>query len=215
MRRLLSPLFALTLVAGTAALLSACVTINVYFPAAEAKEAARAFVEQVLQPATTPAPAPATPPANGEPPKQEGSGGGGGMALDFDGWALLGIGRAEAQTPAFTTDSPAVQAIQARIEQRFDSTLRSGFAAGALGFTRDGLVAVRDAAVLPLAQRAAMNQAVADDNRDRKALYKAIAVANGHPDWEARIQATFAQQWIAGAQAGWWVQNASGQWVQK
>src|SRR5690606_13833114 len=34
-------------VAG-ALLLSACVTINVYFPAAEAKEAAREFVEKVI-----------------------------------------------------------------------------------------------------------------------------------------------------------------------
>ncbi len=214
MRRLFSPLSAFALVLGSMAVLPACVTINVYFPAAEAKEAARAFVEQVLQPgATTPAPAPTAPPASGDAPKP--AGGGGGMALRFDGWALLGIGRAEAQVPSFTTDSPAVKAIQSRIEQRFDSTLRAGFAAGALGFTRDGLVAVRDATGLPLAQRAAMNQAVAEDNRDRKALYQAIAVANGHADWEARIQATFAQQWIAGAQAGWWVQNAAGQWVQK
>ena len=30
------------------ALLSACVTINVYFPAAEAKEAAKEFVEKVI-----------------------------------------------------------------------------------------------------------------------------------------------------------------------
>ncbi len=35
-------------VAG-ALLLSACVTINVYFPAAEAKEAAKEFVEKVIQ----------------------------------------------------------------------------------------------------------------------------------------------------------------------
>ena len=31
-----------------AAALTACVTINVYFPAAEAKEAARQFVEKVI-----------------------------------------------------------------------------------------------------------------------------------------------------------------------
>ena len=31
-----------------ALLLSACVTINVYFPAAEAKEAAKEFVEKVI-----------------------------------------------------------------------------------------------------------------------------------------------------------------------
>ena len=32
----------------TAVLLTACVTINVYFPAAEAKEAAKEFVEKVI-----------------------------------------------------------------------------------------------------------------------------------------------------------------------
>ena len=47
--------------------LSACVTINVYFPAAEAQEAAREFVEKVigdeLPGGQTPAPAPAPTPA--------------------------------------------------------------------------------------------------------------------------------------------------------
>jgi uncharacterized protein YdbL (DUF1318 family) len=218
-RRSLLPLSTLALVAGTAVMLAACVTINVYFPAAEAKEAARAFVEKVIQPAAgtlAPTPAPGSVPAEpapADPPPAPAEGGG--MALQFDAWSLLGIGRAEAQAPQFTTDSPAVKAIQARIEARFDSTLRAGFTAGALGFSRDGLVAMRDAAALPLAQRAAMNQAVADDNRDRKALYQAIAAANGHPEWEAQIRSTFAQQWIAAAQAGWWVQNAAGAWVRK
>jgi hypothetical protein len=40
-------------------------------------------------------------------------------------------------------------------------------------------------------------QLVADDNRDRKALYAEIASANGHPDWEADIRSTFAERWIA------------------
>ena len=219
-RRSIRSLIILALVAGSALLLAACVTINVYFPAAEAKEAARAFVEKVIQ-SDTPA-APATPPAPTEAPAPAATpeptpspGKGGGMALRFDAWSLLGIGRAEAQSVPFTTDSPAVQAIQSRIEARFDSTLRAGFVAGALGFTKDGLVEVKDAAALPLAQRAAINQAVADDNRDRKALYQAIAVANGHPEWQAQIQATFAQQWIGAAKPGWWVQDAGGNWVRK
>ena len=98
---------------------------------------------------------------------------------------------------------------------RFDSDLRAGFDSGALGFTRDGLVVVRDASKLQLKDRVAINQAVADDNRDRKAVYREVAVANGHPEWEAQIRGVFAKQWVDSAHGGWWYQDASGGWKQK
>ena len=190
-----------------ALLLSACVTINVYFPAAEAKEAAKEFVENVINDADKvnikDAPAPS-----------------GGMAMleqrfDFDPWMLLGIGSAQAQSaPDITIKTPAIQAIQSRMESRFNSTLRAGFDSGALGFTDDGLVTVRDAGKLELKDRVAMNAAVADDNRDRKAVYREVAVANGHPEWEGQIRDVFARQWISSARAGWWYQSG-GSWKQK
>jgi uncharacterized protein YdbL (DUF1318 family) len=55
---------------------------------------------------------------------------------------------------------------------------------------------------------------VADDNRDRKAVYREIAVANGHPEWEAQIRDVFARQWVASARPGWWYQQG-GSWTQK
>jgi uncharacterized protein YdbL (DUF1318 family) len=61
----------------------------------------------------------------------------------------------------------------------------------------------------------AITQAVADDNRDRKAVYREVAVANGHPEWEGKIRETFAQQWIASAHGGWWYQDSGGSWKQK
>lgn len=193
------------------ALLAACVTINVYFPAAEAKEAAKQFVEKVIGDQAQPAqPAPETPKPESKPP--------GGMAMldGFDPLMLLGIGEARAQSaPDITIKTPAIQAIQARMASRFDSDLRSGFDSGALGFTRDGLVVVRDAGKLALKDRVAVNQAVADDNRDRKAVYREVAVANNHPEWEAQIRGVFARQWIDSAHSGWWYQDASGSWKQK
>ena len=188
--------------------LSACVTINVYFPAAEAREAAKEFVEQVID---------VVPPAGG---------GGGGMAavdeapayerrIAFDPLALIGIGSAHAQAqPDFNIQTPAIRAIQARMEQRFDAALRPHFDSGALGFTEDGLVAVRDAAAIPLKDRVAVNTAVADENRDRKAVYREIAVANGHPEWEGQIRNVFAKQWVSSARSGWWYQQG-GAWKQK
>ena len=201
---------ALGLHVGTIALLAACVTINVYFPAAEAQEAAKQFVEKVIGDQGQPAqPTPEAPKPESQHP--------GGMALDFhfDPLMLVGIGPASAQEPDFKLNSPAIQAIESRIDARFDSQLRAGFEAGALGFSNDGLVVVRDASKLQLKDRVAVNTAVADDNRDRKALYREAAVANGHPEWEAQIRKVFAKQWIAAARPGWWYQDASGGWKQK
>ena len=202
-------------VAG-ALLLSACVTINVYFPAAEAKAAAREFVEKVIDQADS---------------TQIKDSSGGGMAMQsrrldfgtarldlsgFDPWVLVGIGSAQAQNaPDISIKTPAIQAIQGRMATRFSAQLRAGFDAGALGLTRDGMVEVRDASRLALKDRVAMTQAVADDNRDRKAVYREVAVANGHPEWEGQIRGIFAQQWIASAHGGWWYQDAAGRWKQK
>ena len=195
--------------------LTACVTINVYFPAAEAREAAREFVENVIgEEGATTAP---------EVPADDPGGMPGGMALEagafdrglaFDPWILLGIAPAHAQTPDITIRTPAIQAIQQRMESRFASTLRPHFDSGALGFGGDGLVVVRDAGSLPLKDRVAVNAAVADDNRDRNAVYREVAVANGHPEWEAQIREVFAKQWIASARPGWWYQQG-GSWKQK
>jgi uncharacterized protein YdbL (DUF1318 family) len=196
----------------TAVLVTACVTINVYFPAAEAKEAAKEFVEKVIgEDAKTPAP--------------EGSdkpGGQSAMLTPAQAWqaridwlSLVGIGSARAQSqPDITLKTPAIQAIQARMAARFDSELRDAFDAGALGFAGDGTIVVRDAAKLALKDRVAVNQAVADDNRDRKAVYREVAVANGHPEWESQIREVFARQWIASARPGWWYQSG-GSWKQK
>lgn len=203
--------------------LSACVTINVYFPAAEAKEAAKVFVEKVLEEA--------------EAPRREGGQDGGGMAYRaprampvafeprgfdlsrfdlsrLDPLVLIGIGTAQAQTPDFNIQTPAIAAIQSRMEQRFDSVLRPHFDSGALGFGEDGLVVVRDPAALALKDRVPVNNAVADENRDRKAVYREIAVANGHPEWEGQIRSVFAKQWVDSARSGWWYQRG-GAWKQK
>lgn len=195
-------------VAATVAL-TACVTINVYFPAAEAREAAKEFVEKVIEEAPSGTPAPTS------TPQSDGSGGMASLLSRIDPLSLIGIAPAYAQSsPDITIKTPAIQAIQARMAQRFDSSLRAGFDAGALGFTDDGLITVRDASKLELKDRVAVNAAVADDNRDRKAVYREVAVANGHPEWEGQIREVFAKQWVASARSGWWYQSG-GSWKQK
>lgn len=180
---------------------AACVTINVYFPEAAAQKAAEQFVDKVLgdmpaPPKDTPPPAPAQ-----HPPAA--------ALLDFF------VPSAYAQNADITVQTPQIQAIQARMSQRFATTLKAHFDSGALGFTRDGLVAVRDAAAIALPERATVNAAVADENRDREAVYREIALANGHAEWAPQIRATFAQQWIERAKAGWYYQDSRNAWQRK
>jgi len=182
--------------------LSACVTINVYFPAAEAEQAAREFVEKVIGD-----PDASAPPADVPPPEQPSS----------PGLGLLRffIADAHAQTADISIRTPAIIAIQERMAERFKSQLAAGFDSGAVGFGGDGLLVLRDASKVGLRERAAFNQAIADDNRDRAAVYREIAVANGQPQWEPQIRETFARQWVASARPGWWYQDAAGVWKQK
>jgi uncharacterized protein len=124
-------------------------------------------------------------------------------------WALVVLAQAnlEINTPAIASLQASMQARHAQLSPLYDS--------GAVGLTRDGDVALRDANAVPLTQRQQVNSLVAGENQDRAALYREIARANGHPEWEKDVRATFAQRWIEKARAGWYYQNASGTWVKK
>ncbi len=111
-------------------------------------------------------------------------------------------------------DTPAITALKQHMQQRHGE-LAGFYASGAVGLTNDGLVALRDPGAAPLAQRQAMNGLVAAENLDRQALYREIARANNHPEWENEVRVTFAQRWIGKAAPGWWYQNASGAWARK
>jgi len=190
-----------------AVLLVGCVTINVYFPEAAAQKAADQFIGNVLgQPEHAPAPASKdNKPASdnpGQPPSA--------MLLD-----LLIPSAYAADTPDIRIQTSATEAIRARMQARFHGPLGALLDSGAAGFTRDGMVAMRDAGKVPLSQRAQANATLADENRDRTALYREVANANNHPEWASQIRATFAKVWIEKARSGWYYQNAAGAWQQK
>lgn len=111
-------------------------------------------------------------------------------------------------------NTPGISAIKSAMQARHGE-LAGFYASGAVGLTRDALVAMHDANAVPLAQRQKVNSLVAAENNDRNALYKEIASANGHPEWEAEVRNTFAQRWVQKAQSGWWYQDAGGAWAKK
>ncbi len=185
--------------------LTACVTINVYFPAAAAEQAADRIIEDVWGPAVAPAPDQPATQIDGRFKQHRDRLAG--LILDF----IIPTAQAQAN---LNVSTPAVKKLEGRMQKRFGQ-LGPYFDSGAVGLTRNGLLAVRNLKSVPAKQRGKVKQLVAADNKDRKALYKEIAVANDHPEWEQDIRDTFARRWIANAKAGWWYQSAQGDWAQR
>ena len=111
-------------------------------------------------------------------------------------------------------DTPAIASLKQSMQQRHNQ-LEPYYARGAVGLTRDGLIAMRDANALPLSARQPVNALIASENQDRNALYREIARANSHLEWEEDIRSTFGQRWIDLARPGWWYQASNGSWVRK
>lgn len=111
-------------------------------------------------------------------------------------------------------DTPAISGIKRSMQGRH-AKLAPYYASGAIGLTRDGLVAMRDANAVPLSGRQSVNSLISQENKDRNALYREIARANNHPEWEKDIRSTFSQRWIKLARSGWWYQAGNGSWAKK
>lgn len=110
-------------------------------------------------------------------------------------------------------NTPAINAIKTSMQTRHN-TLLPHYNSGAVGLSKDGFIEIHDTKAVPLKDRQGINSLVADENADRAKLYKEIATANKHPEWEGGIRDSFASRWIDKAQAGWWYQGAGG-WVKK
>ncbi len=208
------PVFLISLVL---ALLAGCVTINVYFPAAAAQKAADKVISNIMGPDNG-APAAKEPDSGAAPASSSGDAGHGTRAGDPLAMRVLDalVPAANAAEPAnLDIQTPAIEAIEARMRQRFRSVLKGLLDSGAVGFTHNGDVAIHDASKIPLPERARANQAVAAENADRAALYKQIAVANGHPEWAQQMREAFAKRWISRAHSGWYYKDASGDWRRK
>ena len=190
---------------GVVLSITACVTINVYFPSAEVEDAAEQIIQDVIG-------------TNGQQEDDSASFRNGDRSaatyayLNPINWV---IGSAQAQNVNIKLSSPAIRQITARMKSRFNSSLKAYLDNGTIGFSNQGFVETVNPDALNLKERQQVRKLIADENRDRKALYRELAVANKHPEWEEQIQEVFVREWIDEAPAGWHYQNAQGQWIKK
>jgi uncharacterized protein len=195
-------------------MIAACVTINVYFPAAAADKAADQVINDITGGGakggtTTPPQSYFVPAHSSEEPNF--------LAAAFGNalYALVPAANAQDADAALNVSSPAVVRIKQSMGARFGE-LEKFFASGAIGLTKDGLVDVRDLNAVALPDRATVKRLVSEDNADRTQLYAEIAKASNHPEWEADIKKSFAKRWVAtGAKPGWYYQGEDGAWKQK
>lgn len=188
--------------------LTACVTINIYFPAAAAEEAARTIVRDVLK----------SEQIEQAPPVQEGDK----QSYRIQANPLLVafglvlerlVPEAQAAQADININTAAIKAIRTSMQRR-QASLATFYRSGAIGFDSNGSVSVRDLAAASLKDRNRLKKLVADENADRAKLYREIARANGHPEWEGDVRATFAKVWVQEALPGYWYQ-AGGGWRQR
>jgi uncharacterized protein YdbL (DUF1318 family) len=190
-------------------LLTACVTINIYFPAAAAEEAARTIVRDVLK-SESEAPVPEAPSGGPQSGIQDAA-----PALVLAGRLLeLLVPPAQAQQADININTPAIRSIRASLEKR-QPGLAPHYASGAVGFDNDGSVAIRDLNAVPLAERNRLKKLVAEENADRARLYAEIARANGHPEWEPQVRSNFARVWVEEAPRGYWYRDGRGNWQRR
>ena len=195
-------------------LLPACVTINVYFPAAAAEQAADKIIGEIWGTDSKKG-TPGKPTRETQLPKKSSLARAPGMVryAAARGLDVLIPPVAAAAEPDLNIATPAIRQLTQSMEARH-TQLKPYYDSGALGLTSTGLLELRDLNAVPLPERTLVRKLVGEDNADRNNLYREIAVANGHPEWEADIRSTFAQRWAQRAASGWYYNDGSG-WKQK
>jgi len=188
----------------TAFLLSACVTVNIYFPAAAVERAADQIVSETWGNA-----------ADQQPVKKEPQPQSKAKESSLNNFSFSIVGSAYAQEADINVSNPAIRALKDSIKNR-SAAIKPYMDKGNIGINKDGLLAVRSEDGLNLKDRADSKQLIDAENRDREALYAEIAKANNIAnDSIPKIKAIFAKSWMDQARPGWWIQDASGTWKQK
>jgi len=182
-------------------LISACVTVNIYFPAAAVERAADQIVKETWGGPAEPAKMPAPQSFNWFSPLR--------LA------ALTLVSEAHAQEADINVSNPAIRALKDSIKAR-SAAIMPFMDRGNVGIAQDGLLAIRSTDGIDLKQRAEAKQLVDAENRDRENLYAEIAKANGiQKESIPKIKSIFAKSWLDQARPGWWIQDGQGNWKKK
>lgn len=170
-------------------LVTACVTVNIYFPAAEVRQDAERVVKE----------------AYGIEVEEDRPGAG----------SLLDIfGPAEACAQDYVNlNNAATRGAEQKVIGN-TKQLTPYYNAGNVGIDSGGFAVLRTQEGLGMQDVAAAQRLVQQDKQYKMDLYKAKAEAAGTPGKVGEVQRIYADVWRQYAQSGWWIQDGGG-WRQK
>jgi uncharacterized protein YdbL (DUF1318 family) len=182
-------------------IVAACVTVNIYFPAAEIQKAADKIVGDVRGKTAGETP-------EEKPPAQEGDKQG-----LFNSEHFLAKSAYAQMNIDITT--PAIRSLKESLKARF-SQLKGFYDAGRIGEANNGIVATRDMEGLGLKEKATLLRLVDEENKDRTSLYTEILKANNQgTEHIGEVEKIFARSWQKDSPQGWWIQTEKGEWIKK
>ncbi len=172
-------------------IITACVTVNIYFPAAEVQKAAEDIVKEVR---------------GGEKSNDE---------IKSEPSSFLNFFSVAYAANELTVSNATIRQLKARIKKRFPS-LAPFMKIGAVGEGANGLLVIKDLSKLNLKQKAKLKKLVSAENSDRMALYRAVAQSLNIPLSQiGRVQAIFAKEWQKTAPSGTFIEVSPGTWKRK
>lgn len=181
-------------------MLAACVTVNIYFPAAEVKRDAERIVNDVYGELEEDA------------VKQPGPESGREISVTRYLASLFGPAEAYAQDVTATSNA-AIRGLKDKITSNLQQ-LAPYLNKGNVGIDKNGYLTLRNNSGMAVADVAKVKKVISQDRGLRDQLYAEVARARETQE-VGKVRAIFADMWRNQARGGWYVQQNNGSWVQK
>jgi len=174
-------------------LISACITVNINFPAAEIRKQAEEIVDDVYG-IENPDNAPTS-------------------SLDcFIAWLLP---KAAFAQDATTISNASIRALKGQLKAQHNM-LAPFFTKGNVGIDKNGMLTLKDTKGMNMKNLAKLRRTVKADNNIRNKLYAEVAKAMNIPSGQVnQVKDIYADLWRQKAGAGWWIQDDKGAWKKK
>lgn len=181
----------------------ACVTVNIYFPAAKVEKAAEDIVEDVY----------GTDNGNGQNKDDQSS------LETFLAFLTPANAHAgpvtESDLESLNQSNSAIRGLKASIAKTHQALLPY-YNSGNVGINNEGFLEIVSKDGLNIKDTAKLRRLIAQDNDTREQLYTEVAASMNIPGSEiGKVKNIFAEVWQKRAPSGWFIQDASGKWKKK
>lgn len=185
---------------------AACVTVNIYFPAAQVEKAAENIVDDIY----------GTDVQQQQPAKKN---------KDSSSLAhfLAFITPSEANAQSVTESdieglkqsNSAIRGLKQTIANNHQQLIPY-YKSGNIGINKSGFLELRNNDGMNIAATAKVRRLISEDNKTRQKLYEEVAASMNIPGSEIqKVTNIFREVWQKKAPSGWWIQDASGNWKKK